>query len=314
MPDTDAPPARAATPAFTATGGAGGAAAEATPGRVGTEVRTTTFAQAGKSVRMRRIFGSDGRCVVVPLDHGTILGRLAGLEDPLEVLRRFLSGPVDGFLLGPGLLRRSAGLFAHRGAPARVMTLDVYWRDETGAAHRLAADLASAAALGVDAVKLLMPWDCPATERAATAALVASVVEQAEPLGLPVMVEPVALETEGARAVEVAAHGSRVAVELGADIVKLGHPGDPEVLASWCTELGVPVVILGGGGDVEPAQLARTVRSAVAVGASGIVIGRKLWGRPAGEALALLVELHALVHAYPADEADVKGAAPNHPG
>lgn len=269
---------------------------DAAPTRAVDDLATMTFAQAGKSVRMRRIFGADGRCVVVPLDHGTILGRLAGLEDPMEVLRRFLPGPVDGFLLGPGVLRRSAGLFGHRGAPARVMTLDVYWRETTGAAHRLAADLARAGALGVDAVKVLMPWDCPATERAATAALVASVVDQAEPLGLPVMVEPVALDAAGEQAVAVAAHGSRVAVELGADIVKVGHPGDPEVLAAWCAELGVPVVILGGAGDAEQAQLAQTVRSAMAAGASGIVIGRKLWGRPAGEALALLAELHALVH------------------
>ena len=141
-----------------------------------------------------------------------------------------------------------------------------------------------------------MPWDVPSSERARTAALVAGVVEDADRFGLPVMVEPVALKATGPEAVEVAAHGCRVAAEIGADILKVAHPGDDGVLRSWCEEIGVPVVLLGGGGSASSAELVSLVRRAIEAGASGIVIGRKLWGRPADEAVALLGELHALVH------------------
>jgi len=253
--------------------------------------------QAGKATRLRRIFGNDGRCVIVPLDHGTILGRVPGLEDPMAVLQRLAAEPCDGFLLGPGVCRRSAELFGRRSAPARILTLDVHWCDSGGGGHRLAASVETAAALGVDGVKLLMPWDVPSPERAATAALVGGVVERADRFGLPVMVEPVALEATGTAAIEVAAHGCRVAAEIGADILKVAHPGDDDVLRSWCAELGVPVVLLGGAGETARAELVSLVRGAVGAGASGIVIGRKVWGRPPDETAALLAELYAAVHA-----------------
>ncbi len=252
--------------------------------------------QAGKAARLRRIFGEDGRSVVVPLDHGTVLGRVPGLEDPLATLGRFFDAQCDGFLLGPGVLRRAAGLFGRRSAPARIMTMDVSWRDKSGGDHRVVTSLETAAALGADGVKVLMPWDVPAQERGRTAALVAGVVEDADRFGMPVMVEPVAPEAKGREAVEVAGHGMRVAAEIGADILKIAHPGDDALLRSWCAEIGVPVLLLGGGESSSSDELLGLVKSAVELGVSGIVIGRKLWGRPPDEAVALLAELHAIVH------------------
>jgi class I fructose-bisphosphate aldolase len=252
--------------------------------------------QAGKTVRLRRIFGDDGRCVLVPLDHGTIAGRVPDLEDPITVLRHFLDAPCDGFVLGPGALRRSAELFGQRSAPARILTMDVSWRDANGGDHRLATSVETAAALGVDGLKLLMPWDVTPLERARTAALIAGVVEDADRFGLPVMVEPLAVATSGPEAIEASAHGCRVAAEIGADILKVAHPGDDGLLRSWCEELGVPVVLLGGGHGASSGELIALVTRAIHAGVSGVVIGRKLWGRPPDEAVALLAELHAVVH------------------
>jgi len=136
----------------------------------------------------------------------------------------------------------------------------------------------------------------PSLERARTAALVAGVVEDADRFGLPVMVEPMAFETTGPEAVAVAAHGCRVAAEIGADILKIAHPGDDAVLRAWCEDAGVPVVLMGGGDRASSAEVVALVKRAVEDGMSGIVIGRKLWGRPPDEAARLLSELHALVH------------------
>jgi class I fructose-bisphosphate aldolase len=79
-------------------------------------------------------------------------------------------------------------------------------------------------------------------------------------------------------------------------MLKIAHPGDDAVLRSWCAEIGVPVMLLGGGESVSSAELLALVERAVDAGASGIVIGRKVWGRPAAEAIALLGELHTVVH------------------
>jgi class I fructose-bisphosphate aldolase len=47
---------------------------------------------------------------------------------------------------------------------------------------------------------------------------------------------------------------------------------------------------------VSSSELVSLVRDALEAGAGGIVIGRKVWGRPMDETAALLAELYALVH------------------
>jgi fructose-bisphosphate aldolase, class I len=262
-----------------------------------TSTLASSAAAAGKAYRLGRIFAGDGRTVILPVDHGTMLGRVPGLEDPVALIRAFLPLPCDGFLLGPGVAARTTPLFASRSAPARLLTIDTYWRGD-GAAHVLTTSLERAAALGVDAVKLLMPWDVPPEERAARSALVGQVISAVEPLGLPVMVEPICLSSpRPADAVNIEADGCRMAAELGADIIKVMYPDDPDLLSAWCSELGVPLVILGGPAGGTPEELYAMVEQAIAAGARGITIGRRVWQRPIDEATEVLTRLAALVHA-----------------
>ena len=142
-----------------------------------------------------------------------------------------------------------------------------------------------------------MPWDVPPEERAARSELIAGVISAAEPFGLPVMVEPICLAApRPADAVAIEADGCRMAAELGADIIKVMYPGDPDVLSAWCAELGLPVVILGGpaGGGVD--ELCALVEESVAAGARGITIGRRVWQRPIDEATEVLDRLAKIVH------------------
>ena len=264
-----------------------------------TRHKPIALAQAGKEYRMGRIFGADGRTVVLPLDHGSMLGRVPGLEDPVAALALFARLKCDGFLIGPGLAAHSTEVFAHRGSPARLLTIDSYWNvGETGATAMISS--VQAAALGADAVKVLMPWNVPADRRAPTISMVAAVIEAAAPVGMPVMVEPIAFEMpRGPEAVQVEAGGCRVAMELGADILKVAYPGDPATLEAWCSELHLPIVMLGGpqGGTTE--ELLSMVAEATKAGANGIVIGRRVWQRPLEEASDLLGRLYDIVHPGP---------------
>jgi class I fructose-bisphosphate aldolase len=257
----------------------------------------TSAPAAGKAYRMGRIFAADGRTVILPVDHGTMLGRVEGLEDPVRMIETFLPLHCDGFLIGPGVVERTALLFASRTAPARVLTIDTYWRGRDQGAHVLMTSLERGAALGVDAVKLLMPWDVPPEERAERSELIGHVITEAEPLGLPVMVEPICLASpRPAEATRIEADGCRMAAELGADIIKVMAPEDPEVLSDWCAELGVPLVILGGPAAGTPEDLCAMVERSVAAGARGIVIGRRVWQRPIEQATELLSRLAGIVH------------------
>jgi class I fructose-bisphosphate aldolase len=257
----------------------------------------TSAPGAGKAYRLGRIFAQDGRTVILPVDHGTMLGRVQGLEDPVRLITSFLALACDGFLLGPGVATRTAPIFAHRSAPARLLTIDTYWRGPAIGSHVLMTSLERAAALGVDAVKVLMPWDVPPAERAARSELVGRVITAAEPFGIPVMVEPIVLAApRGDDATQIEADGCRMAAARGADIIKVMAPDDPAVLSDWCAELGVPIVILGGPSAGTPEDLCEMVQGAVAAGARGITIGRRVWQRPVDEATALLAKLVEIVH------------------
>ena len=253
---------------------------------------------AGKTYRLGRIFGADGRTLVLPVDHGLTLGRVDGLEDPVGRLDELLDLPCDGLLMTPGLTRLTADRFARRDAPARVLTLDTFFRlpGETDAGAGLVGSVEQAVRLGVDCVKLYMAWNVPSRERAETLARIAEVVRRAEELDMPVMVEPIVVgEERTPEAIAVEGDGARSALEVGADILKVAYPG-PELMAAWSAELPVPLVILGGPRSGEPEDVLSLAQEAVEHGARGMVIGRNVWQRPPDVTRRLMQRLHEIVH------------------
>ena len=253
---------------------------------------------AGKTYRMGRIFGADGRTLILPVDHGLTLGRVEGLEDPVARVDGLLDLPCDGLLMTPGLTRLTADRFARRDAPARILTLDTFFRlpGETEAGTGLAGSVEQAARLGVDGVKLFMAWNVPSRERSETLARIAEVVRRAEAFDLPVMVEPIVVgEERTPEAIAVEGDGARSALEVGADIIKIAYPG-PELMAAWSAELRVPLVILGGPRSGEPEAVLALAEEAVEHGARGMVIGRNVWQRPPDVTRHLMRRLHEIVH------------------
>jgi class I fructose-bisphosphate aldolase len=253
---------------------------------------------AGKTYRMGRIFGTDGRTLILPVDHGLTLGRVEGLEDPIGRVGGLLELPCDGLLMAPGLTRATAERFAHRGAPARLLTLDTFFRDpgEVEAGAGLAASVEQAARLGVDGVKLFMAWNVPNRERAATISRIAEVVRRAEEFDLPVMTEPIAIgDPRNDETIALEGDAARVAMEVGSDIIKLAYPG-AELMSAWSAELQVPLVILGGPRTGEADAVLSLAEEAIGHGARGLVIGRNVWQRPPDVTRQLMQRLHQIVH------------------
>jgi fructose-bisphosphate aldolase, class I len=268
---------------------------------------------AGLTYRMGRIFGRDGRAMILPVDHGVMLGRVPGLEDPRGLAEAAAGAGCDGLLMTLGLARATAPTFAGRHAPARLLTLDTLLSDgaDDAGASAMVASVRQAVALGADAVKLLMAWDVPSADQAATVRRIAAVVEEAARWEMPVMVEPTALRApRSEQTVQLELHAARIAMELGATIIKIAYPGSPSVMASLCAELGVPIVILGGPRVSTAADLVHMVDEAVTSGASGIVIGRQVWQREPSERQAVMKALVEVVHGrMPAGQA-VEGLLP----
>ena len=78
---------------------------------------------------------------------------------------------------------------------------------------------------------------------------------------------------------------ARVALELGADILKIPYTGEPEAFGDLVRRLRVPVFVLGGPKMGTLADIFSVAHHSVAAGARGIVFGRNVWQNPSMDAV-----------------------------
>jgi class I fructose-bisphosphate aldolase len=89
------------------------------------------------------------------------------------------------------------------------------------------------------------------------------------------------------------AYSARTALELGADVAKVKHPGSREAMANAVEVSGRTKVVMSGGSKTDDLQFLRTVESAIAAGASGLAVGRNVFQRE--HPRAILDALEAVV-------------------
>ena len=257
--------------------------------------------------RMRRLFAADGRCFDVAVDHG-FFGEprfLAGIEDLAAALDVLVEAAPDAIQLSPGsapLLQRRPGP-----KPALVLRTDVanVYGPKVDAEAGYFSELVPEAveqALRLDAacvvVNLLWIEGREDLQRACVRN-VAALKARCEPAGMPLMVEPLAMQP-GSAGYGVNGDPERIralvrqAVELGADIIKadptddLGdYPGVIEVAG------GIPLLVRGGGRASDQEVLSRT-EAVMRAGAAGIVYGRNViqHERPPAMTRALMSVVH----------------------
>jgi class I fructose-bisphosphate aldolase len=263
---------------------------------------STTFlapAASHASYRMQRVLPTDRAAIIVPIDHGLIFGRIKGLEAPAKVMRRLADSSVSGFMMSPGLVKRTQAEFGSIGALSRVMAIDIFWPllDAANGTGALISTVEDAVSLGVDCVKLLMPWNTTDAEKVQLCARIGSVVSAAAHAQIPVMVEPVMLGAPRTpQVIEQEFEVARIAFELGADIIKIAFPG-AEKTAALVAELDVPIVVAGGPLDGGPEDLLAQVRDVVSAGAAGLIVGRNVWQREQSDADRIMHEMAHIAHA-----------------
>jgi fructose-bisphosphate aldolase, class I len=245
------------------------------------------------SYRMHRVLRPDRAALVVPIDHGLVWGRVPQLEAPVQVMKRFFKEDVTGFMVSTGIVKASEVELAAKSQFARILAIDAFWPTSTPdkGTGTLVASLEDAARLGVDCVKLLLPWNVSDAEKLHYCQRIGSVISEAAKWHMPVMVEPVFLNHPRTPEIITAEmEVARVAYDLGADIIKITFPG-PDATAKLCDELDIPIVVAGGplGGDAK--STLQDVTDAIAAGAQGVVVGRKVWQRPEAEMSWLIAEM-----------------------
>ncbi len=260
---------------------------------------------SGKLVRLGRIFDQiSGRALIVPADHGLSLGAVSGLEDPRLLLERLEALRVDATLISPGVARATEELFARRGAPARVLTIDLPLLSsvpgENGEvrAYALIASVQDALRIGVECVKVLLVWGVEPAVQMENLRLIAALARECETSEMPLMVEPVlwgeAIPSARKADPVLVANACRIAVELGADIIKGPYVADQEALSTLVKRTPVPVVLLGGPRLEDARAVLEIAVNSMRAGVRGIVFGRNVFQRP--DAGPMIRALRAIVH------------------
>lgn len=246
--------------------------------------------------RLRRTLPSDRVAIIMPVDHGLIFDRIDGLETPSAPFPAWAGSDVTGFMMTPGQVKQTEKFFAAHPHLTRVLTIDTYYdyRVLEGGSHGLITTIEDAVRMGVDAVKMLFPWNMSNVERVAMCNRVGRVVSACERWDIPLVLEPVIIGAPRSEEVIIEEEKvARIAYDLGAHIIKIAFPGE-ERTCRLTEELKVPLVIAGGPLSGPPSETIDAVAQTIRSGARGVIVGRNIWQRErkAGEeTLAAIAKL-----------------------
>lgn len=112
------------------------------------------------------------------------------------------------------------------------------------------------------------------------------VQETARDYDIPVVswVYPRGGTVEDDQAPDIVQYAARLALELGADIAKVKHPGSVEAAETAATLAGETLVTLSGGAKGGPREFLDDVHDVMEGGFAGLAVGRNVWQRDNAEA------------------------------
>jgi DhnA family fructose-bisphosphate aldolase class Ia len=258
----------------------------------------------GAELRAERLFDREsGRSFIVAFDHGLSLRVPPEAGRPMKIVENVVAGEPDGVLIAPGLLERSAHLFAFRGAPLPIVRADFIHMDERvkylGDRHRVVCTPRDALALGAEAMVMYLVFGPEDGDVFAdNVRAIGETAREAHRAGIPLIVESVLWGSRATdrRDPDLLAYVCRMAAELGADVIKTEYTGDPETMAGVIEGCPVPVLTLGGSRS-GPEEAIEAARDAVGAGARGIVFGRNVW--QADDPSKMSARLREAVHGAP---------------
>lgn len=246
--------------------------------------------ESGKKRRLRRIFRSDNKTVVVPMDHGVTIGPVKGLLNMQSIIEKLLDGDADAVVINRGIAKTvdtgKAGLIVHlSGITLRCPNPN----------HKVQiGSVVDAVRLGADAVSVHVNVGAEhETEMLSTMGKVAC---ECDNLGMPLlaMMYPRGPNIKDPHAVDVVAHAARLGAELGADIIKTNYTGDPESLKEVIDSCPVPVIIAGGPKAETPRDVLQMVKDSIIAGGAGLSIGRNVFQY--NDPTKMVKALSAIVH------------------
>jgi putative autoinducer-2 (AI-2) aldolase len=249
----------------------------------------------GMKNRLSRMIKADGRTVMLAVDHGYFLGPLSRMEEPKKTIAPLIPY-ADSLMITRGTLRTS--IDANQDIPIvlRVSGGNSVL-DEDLSNEGITVCIKDAVRLNVAAVALSI-YIGSAHEHQ-TLINLGKLIDEGQEHGIPVLAVTAVgkeLEKRDARYLSLA---SRIAAELGAQIVKTYYCDDFTKVVKSCP---VPIVIAGGPRFKTELDALQLAYDAIQEGAVGVDMGRNIW--QSSNPVGMIKAVRAIVH----EKATVKKA------
>lgn len=235
----------------------------------------------------RMISPKSHNTVMLAVDHGYFMGPTRRLENPRATIAPLLDH-ADALALTRGVLRTSVPPMSRVPIVLRVSGGATILKEDLSD-EAITVSMQDAVRLNVSAVALSVFVGAPHEHDSLVN--LAKLVDEGEPVGMPVMaITAVGKELEK-RDQRYLALACRVSAELGAHLVKTYYCEGFDKVVEGCP---VPIVVAGGPKlDSERAAL-ELAHDAIAQGAHGIDMGRNIW--QSEHPVPMLKALRAIVH------------------
>lgn len=209
-----------------------------------------------------------GRCVMLAIDHGYFQGPTTGLERPGETVAPLLPY-ADALMLTRGILRNVIDPANRVPIVLRVSGGTSILKEDLSD-EDLTVSIKDAIRLNVSCLAISIFVGAPHEKQTLTN--LARLCDQGQKYGIPVLAVT-AVGKDMARDARYFSLASRIAAELGAQIVKTYYCEGFEQVVSGCP---VPIVIAGGK-KIEERDALRLAHDAVSSGAVGVDMGRNIF-------------------------------------
>lgn len=206
--------------------------------------------------------------VMFAIDHGYFMGPTSGLEKPESNIVPLLPF-ADSLMLSRGILNYSIPNDITTPIVLRVSSGNSILNEDMSN-EKLCVSLEEAVRMNVSAVAFSIYVGAEHEHQTLTE--FSKLVNEAHSLGIPVLAVT-AVGKDMARDLRYLSLASRIAAELGADIVKTYHCEDFDKLVDSCP---VPVIIAGGK-KISELDALKLAEKAIKDGANGVDMGRNIF-------------------------------------
>ena len=248
----------------------------------------------GKSLRMGRLFGEDGRMVSIMFDHVIARGLLPGLI-PIE---QKIGAAVNG---RPDAISVQKGIADHCFAPHATKNISLILKASSPSPYdkgyaAILADVEEALTRGADAIAV----GCilGGKEQARGMEHAAALTKEAAKWGMPVVghfyPNGENVPADQRENWENVAYAARVGSEIGVDILKIHHSGDVEELSRIVEAVPAKIVLAAGNHSDKIRDYLTMAHHVVLAGGAGVAFGRTAWGYP--DSASFIQAVRMIIH------------------